>query len=268
MADPSAYGQELEVAERAAREAGQVLRAYQGGWLNVQEKRDRSLVTDADLAAEQVVLGCLREAFPEDNILSEETGVTGPSSGRQWIVDPLDGTTNFSRGLPFFAVSIALWVEGEPAMGVVYLPVLDELFSAASDTKALLNGREIGVSAVETVEAAMINCYFDRHNRLEPGLEVFRQVARRCEGRVKIMGSSASMLCYVACGRIEAQVRNSTNLWDFAAGLVVLQQAGGRVTDFHEQPLRRSGQSLLGTNGRVHAELAALARDAGSGPAG
>jgi myo-inositol-1(or 4)-monophosphatase len=255
------YVRELEVAEAAAREAGEVLVRFRCGELRIREKLDRTLVTDADLAAEAVVLRHLRAAFPADGVLSEECGATGPDAGRQWIVDPLDGTTNFSRGLPFGAVSIALWEGGEPAVGVVYLPFLEELFAATRYSPAMLNGRKIHVSDVATVEQAMINCYFDRHERLEPGLAVFGRVARACEGRVKILGSTASMLCYVACGRLEAQVKNGTKVWDFAAGLLILERAGGRVTDFDGRPLRETGQSLLATNGRIHEELANVIRE-------
>lgn len=257
----SSYARELETAIEAAKAAG-AIQLDLIGRVGTREKADRSLVTEADLASEQEILPRLRDHFPQDNILSEEAGISGPSSGRQWIVDPLDGTTNFSRGLPVFAVSIALWEDDEPAVGVVYIPVLNELFTATRDGDAYLNGHPIHVSSVGTVQDAMINCYFDRHGLLEPGLNVFQAVTRSCEGRVKIIGSSASMLCWVACGRIEAQMRNKTNLWDFAAGALVLLRAGGRLTDFEEQPLKRTGQSLLGTNGLIHAELGAIARSA------
>ena len=255
------YALELETAVAAARAAGAIQLELRGR-VDTREKADRSLVTEADLACETEILGRLRDVFPGDGILSEESGVSGPPSGRQWIVDPLDGTTNFSKGQPIFAVSIALWEDGEPSVGVVYVPVLDEMFTATRNGDALLNGVPIRASSVATVRESMINCYFDRHGLLEPGLQVFCAVTRSCEGRVKIIGSSASMLCFAACGRLEAQMRNKTNLWDFAGGLLVLERAGGRVTDFEEQPLRRTGQSLLGTNGIIHAELAAIARAA------
>jgi myo-inositol-1(or 4)-monophosphatase len=254
----SRYARELATAVEAARAAAEIQLSLRGR-VGTREKADRSLVTEADLASEEAILPRLRAAFPDDSILSEEAGESGPNSGRQWIVDPLDGTTNFSRGQPIFAVSIALWEDGAPAVGVVLIPVLDELFTATRDVDALLNGQPIRVSGVGSVREAMINCYFDRHGLLEPGLRVFNQVARACEGRVKILGSTASMLCFVACGRLDAQMRNKTNLWDFAAGALVLERAGGIITDFQEQPLLRTGQSLLGTNGSIHAELAEIA---------
>lgn len=257
----NSYSRELETAVAAARAAGAIQLELMGR-VGTREKADRSLVTEADLASEREILPRLRDTFPQDNLLSEESGITGPTSGRQWIVDPLDGTTNYSRGLPVFAVSIALWEDDEPAVGVVYIPALNELFTATRDGDAYLNGQPIHVSSIDRVRDSMINCYFDRHGMLEPGLNVFQAVARNCEGRVKIIGSSASMLCWVACGRIEAQMRNKTHLWDFAAGALVLQRAGGRLTDFDEQPLKRTGQSLLGTNGLIHAELGAIARAA------
>jgi len=254
------YTEEAAAAAEIARLAGELLLEHRAGTLAVAEKADRSLVTSADLAAERLILARLRERFPEDAVLSEEAGACGSPSGRQWLVDPLDGTSNYSRGLPMFAVSMALWDGGVPAAAAVFLPVLGELFTAVRGGPAQLNGREIRVSGTGTLAAAMVNVYFDRHRRLEEGLEVFRRVALRCEGRVKTMGSTASLLCYVACGRLDAFVRNATLQWDFAAGALVLERAGGRVTDFHERPLRENGQSLLATNGRIHAELAAVAR--------
>lgn len=257
----SRYALELHTAAAAARASGSILRRYrrEGGFA-VHEKGDRSLVTDADLASEQEILSRLKAAYPHDAVLSEEAGETGVASGRRWIIDPLDGTTNFAYRLPFAAVSIALWEEDVPVVAAVYLPVMDELFTATADGPALLNGSPIRVSNTARVADAMLNIYFDRHRKLEPGLEMFVRVARACEGRVKTMGSTASMLCYTACGRLDGFLRNSTRLWDFAAGALVLQQAGGRLTDFHEQPLTESGQSLLATNGVIHSALAAEAR--------
>jgi myo-inositol-1(or 4)-monophosphatase len=181
-------------------------------------------------------------------------------------VDPLDGTTNFSRGLPMFAVSVALQEAGRTRVGVVHLPALGETFVAACDGPATLNGEEVRVSPTVALRAAMVNVYFDRHARLAEGLEVFQRVALACDGRVKIMGSTAGLLCYVACGRLDAFVRNATKLWDFAAGALVLERAGGRVTDFARAPLERSEQSLLATNGLLHEELAAVVTVAGGTP--
>lgn len=293
------YTRELSAAVDAAREAGKALMALRGEGLEVRRKEDQTLVTTADTTAEGMILGSLRKLYPGDAIFSEEAGCMpgrgGPlpdhvasaivrsillgkpdapaqgsalqtlvelseNSGRVWIIDPLDGTTNYSRGLPFFAVSIALWEKGKPVTGVVYLPVFDELFAAAAEEPATLNGQPIQVAPTESVREAMVNIYFDRHTRLRDGLEVLGRVASACEGRVKNMGSTASMLCYVACGRLDAFVKNNTKLWDFAAGALVLSRAGGRLTDFGEQPLVRSDQSLLATNGKLHKDLGRVVR--------
>jgi myo-inositol-1(or 4)-monophosphatase len=255
-----AYGPEVETAKRLAHSGASVLMAHWGRVLRTERKSDGSIVTEADLEAERTILGRLREVFPEDAVSSEECGDAGAPSNRLWVVDPLDGTTNFSRGLPFFAVSVALWEGGVPVAAAVCLPAFEETFAATIDGPAMLNDEEIRVSEVESASAAMVNAYFDRHGRLEDGLEVFRRVALACEGRVKVMGSTASLLCYVACGRLDGFVRNWTKVWDFAAGALILRQAGGRATDFDEQPLVRTGQSLLATNGRIHAALAKVTR--------
>lgn len=249
---------ELETAVTAARAAGALLLEHREQGFDVRRKLDRSLVTSADLASEEQILSRLNAEFSADGILSEEAGERGGGGGRCWIVDPLDGTSNYSLGLPFFAVSIALWEDTRPLVGVVYLPVLDELFTATGDSVATLNGRPIAVSDTALVLAAAINVYFDRHGCLEAGLDVFRRVAIQCEGRVKVLGSTASLLCYVACGRLDASVKNRTRVWDFAAGKLILERAGGVLTDFAGTPLTASGQSLLATNGRVHAELAGV----------
>jgi len=254
----SAWAPELAAAAAAAREASAVLLAHRERGVTVREKADRTLVTAADLASEAVVLARLRAAFPGDAFLAEESAPETPPEGRCWIVDPLDGTTNFSRGLPQFCVSIALWEGGMPAVAALALPVLGECFTATRDGPARLNGREIAVSREADLRQAMVNVYFDRRDGLQEGLAVFDRVARACEGRVKIMGSTAALLCYVACGRLDAFVRTTTRLWDFAAGALVLERAGGRLTDFAGHPLRRSGQSLLATNGELHAALTHL----------
>lgn len=248
---------ELRTAAAAARAAGELLLDYRCRGTEAREKADRSLVTDADLASEVLLLDALRAEFPGDAILSEEAGASG-AGARRWIVDPLDGTTNFSRGLPFFAVSLALWEDGAPAVGAVYLPVLDELFLAARDAPATLNGAPIRVSAVGAVPEAMVNVYFDRRERLEAGLEIYARVARACEGRVKTLGSTASLLCYVACGRLDALIKNGTKLPDYAAGMLVLERAGGRVTDFAGRAPGDAADSLLATNSRLHAQLAEI----------
>lgn len=251
---------ELEVAQSAAQEAGVLLRGFRERGLEVREKADRSLVTSADLASEELVLGRLRTEFPQDAILSEESGESGMASGRRWIVDPLDGTSNYSRGLPFYAVSVALWIDGVPSVAALNLPALGEEFAAVAGAGAMLNGKPIRVSDTERVEQAMVNVYYDRHALLEPGLTLTASLARACEGRVKNMGSTASMLCFVACGRLDAFARNSTKLWDFAGGGLVLREAGGTLSDFEGQPLIQSGQSLLASNGRLHNALAEIAR--------
>lgn len=240
-----------------------MLLARRRAGFSVREKADRTLLTDADLAAEQVLLDRLHAVFPDDAVLSEEAGDFGLQSGRRWIIDPLDGTTNFAQGLPFFAVSVALWEGDEPRVGVVYLPVLDEEFAAQWGAPATLNNQPIRVSPVQALSDAMVNIYFDRRNHLEAGLRLFTEVARACEGRVKVLGSTASLLCYVACGRLDGYLRNRTRLWDFAAGGLILEQAGGRVTDFDGEPLRRSGQSLLASNGTIHDALREVASGAG-----
>lgn len=253
------YRDELQVAVAAAREAGADLLHRSSSGFSLLDKADRTTLTDADLASEQILLSHLRSRFPHDGVLSEEAGQAAQGE-RTWVLDPLDGTTNFSRGLPFFAVSVGLLVGSEPAVAAIYLPKLGELFTATRGGVACLNGRPIRVSPLGDVAQAMVNVYFDRRNALEQGLELHRRIALTCEGRVKTMGSTASMLCYVACGRLDAFARSVTKIFDFVAGLLIVERAGGRVTDFTGMPLRRTGQSILATNGHLHPVLQRAAR--------
>jgi myo-inositol-1(or 4)-monophosphatase len=263
---PSRFERELAVAQRAARRAGELLLGRDPTALTVDRKADRSLVTDADLAAEQALLAEIRQEFPGDAVLSEEAGSLSGTDDRCWVLDPLDGTSNYSRGLPLYAVSVALLQEGCPAAGVVYMPVFGELFCAVADGPAALNGRPIRVSETERAADAMVNIYFDRADKLEHGLALFAKVARVCEGRVKCLGSTASVLCFVAAGRLDAYVKNGTRVWDYAAGALILERAGGRISDLKgealpwQPALPMSAPSLLATNGRLHAELQAAAQ--------
>jgi myo-inositol-1(or 4)-monophosphatase len=259
VSDP--YAAELEFAVETARLCGDLILRYRSEGFVVRDKPDRTVVTEADLASDALIRERIQAAYPGDSVLTEESGFTGGSSGRQWIIDPLDGTSNYSRGHPVYCVSIALWDAGEPAVGVVFLPTLGEMYAASGDTPATLNGKEIRVSGVSETRRAMINCYFDRQRMLEHGLRLFTRIARVCDGRVKITGSTAAMLCWVAAGRLDAQVKNSVHIWDYAAGILVLERAGGAVTDFAGDPLRTDGQSIVASNPLLHEELRRVAAE-------
>jgi myo-inositol-1(or 4)-monophosphatase len=227
------WDKELQVASAAAREAGEILKKRFGGPLNVRKKGVIDLVTDADLQAEKAILRLIRTRFPSDGILAEESGSQGQSPGRTWVIDPLDGTTNFAHGFPFFAVSIALEVAGKIALGIVYNPHLEEYFEAARGSGASLNGRPITVSNTTEIGDSLLATGFpyDIQDNGEDILELFARVTRKAQG-VRRPGSAALDLCYVACGRLDGFWEKGLNPWDTAAGSVIVREAGGRLATY------------------------------------
>jgi myo-inositol-1(or 4)-monophosphatase len=227
------WEKELQVASAAAREAGKILKRRFGGPLNVRKKGVIDLVTDVDLQAEKAVLQLIRARFPSDRILAEESGGQGQSPERTWIIDPLDGTTNFAHGFPFFAVSLALEVAGEIALGIVYNPHLEEYFEAVRGSGALLNGRPVTVSDTTEIGDSLLATGFpyDIQDSGEDVLELFGRVTKKAQG-VRRPGSAALDLCYVACGRFDGFWEKGLNPWDTAAGSIIAREAGGMLATY------------------------------------
>jgi myo-inositol-1(or 4)-monophosphatase len=221
-------------------------------------------VTEYDRASEACVLGALARRFPDHAVLAEESGshagvVGGPAY--RWIVDPLDGTTNFAHGLPFFCVSIALEVEGRRALGVLYDPMRDECFAARAGAGATLNGAPIAVSSAATLDHALGGTGFpyDVMDQPEETLRWFTPMLPRLRG-VRRLGSAALDLAYVACGRLDLFWEVKLHAWDVAAGILIVEEAGGCVTDFTGGPVAPEPSEIAASNGRLHpALLAALA---------
>jgi myo-inositol-1(or 4)-monophosphatase len=253
----------LNTAVRAAREAGEVLRSFHGNLKDVRKKGAIDLVTEADIASEQVVVETIRSVFPEHAVLAEEGGKREGDGRFQWIIDPLDGTTNFSHGLDLFAVSIAFFVEGAPRVGVVFNPATGEFFEAAAGQGARLNGRPIRVSDQGSLKDSLLVTGFPYNFS-----EILPQLMARFEGclsasqGVRRLGSAAVDLCFVACGRFEGFWEQNLNPWDTAAGLLILMEAGGKVTDFSGRPFDVDMKEILATNGRIHDAMLALVGDA------
>ncbi|MBI2190844.1 MAG: inositol monophosphatase [Planctomycetes bacterium] len=256
---PSELAQQLEIAIVAAREAGGILLRHRRQHLEVMTKRDGSLVSQADLASEEAILELLRPRFPDYGLLTEERGTVRDAPDQPcWVVDPLDGTTNYVHGLPFFAVSIALRHHGNALLGVVYLPLLDELFTAVPGRPAQLNARPIRVSEARVLDQALLDVYLDRHGgqaKIGEGLKLLEFVITSCGGKFKNLGSTASILCYVAAGRLDGYLKNGAKIWDVAAGALVLEQAGGRFTDFAGGVWGSRDDTLAASNGLLHPHL-------------
>jgi myo-inositol-1(or 4)-monophosphatase len=240
----------LSVAVEASAAAGKVLLNYARSGFHIQRKNHHiNLVTDADHAAEECIIDHIRRHFPSHRTLAEErgAGVDAPSRYR-WIIDPLDGTTNFAHGFPVYAVSIGVECDGELLVGVVYDPTRDELFTAETGRGALLNGGSIAVSNTAQLEAALIVTGFAYDIRDTPNNNLEAQGVRRT-------GSAALDLCYVAAGRFDGFWEVKLSPWDMAAGAVIVREAGGRITDLRGNAHSIYQPELVASNGRIHHEM-------------
>nr|CRH07711.1 Inositol-1-monophosphatase [Candidatus Magnetococcus massalia] len=240
----------LNVAVRAARDAGRIaLRHFdQLHRLEIREKAPQDLVTNADLEVEEILISQLKKAYPQYGILAEESGRQGDNKGLHWIIDPIDGTLNFSRGLPHFAISIALARGTDVQGGLIYDPVRDELFTAEKGRGAFLNDRRMRVSQQPHMVASLLGTGFPfRHQELkEPYLKAFREVLQRA-GEVRRAGSAALDLAYVAAGRFDAFWELRLSPWDIAAGQLMVTEAGGYVSDMTgDKNHMRSGDIVAG----------------------
>ncbi len=246
----------LAIAIHAVREAGQIQREWLTKDKKVEFKGEINLVTEVDRICEQRIIEIITEAFPEHNILTEETPMPEGSSTYRWIIDPLDGTTNYAHGYPCFCTSIALEFEGAICLGAIYDPLLDELFTAQKGQGAFLNGERIDVSTTERLTEALICTGFPYDLRESPVNNVnhFNNFIMEAQA-VRRDGSAALDLCYVAAGRFDGFWELKLYPWDVAAGKLIIGEAGGKVTDFHGGHLDIYGQEILASNGKIHGEM-------------
>ncbi|HXR17432.1 MAG TPA: inositol monophosphatase family protein [Terriglobales bacterium] len=250
----------LKVAIEAAREAGAVLRAEFYRPKQISYKGEVDIVTESDRRSEALIVARLREQFPSHAIIAEEGGGAAAAGAKYcWHVDPLDGTTNFAHGYPCFAVSIGIVEDGEPLAGVVFNPVSEELFTAMRGEGAYLNEERIRVSPVETLAQSLVATGFPTHHRKRSAnINYYWEFTLRSHG-VRRDGSAALDLCSVAAGRFDAFWEFNLHSWDTAAGILLVQEAGGIVTDFAGKPYRPGGHDMLASNGRIHREMQEVA---------
>jgi myo-inositol-1(or 4)-monophosphatase len=247
----------LEVALEAAREGGRILLAEFDRPVKISYKGEVDIVTQADRRSEEAVVTLLRTRFPKHAIVAEEGGGQETESPFRWFVDPLDGTTNFAHGYPVFCVSLAVEHKGTRIAGVVYDPTRDELFSAAKGNGSRLNGRPIQVSTTARLAECLVATGFPSHKRHQnPNIYFYHQLTLRSHG-VRRAGSAALDLCNVAAGRFDGFWEFNLNPWDTAAGVLLVEEAGGRVTDFSGGCFRIASRETLASNGHVHDELLA-----------
>lgn len=246
----------LEFIQEIARAAGEIIKqGYYKDSVNTEHKGSVDLVTEIDLASEKYIINRIRERFPTDSILAEEKPDL-TSSGRLWIIDPLDGTTNFAHRFPNFAVSIGLEIEGVIKFGVVYQPITDEVFWAELGKGAFLNGKQIRVSQTAELSQSLIGTGFpyDRWEHGEAYTQDFTKVMRSCQG-IRRAGAAAIDLCYLACGRLDGFFEQKLKPWDLAAGSLIITEAGGKITGYKQEDWNIYQSKTVASNGLIHAEL-------------
>ena len=245
----------LNFIKQVALDAGTVL-VQRLGSARISNKGDIDLVTEADIAAEELIIDRIRSYYPRHGILAEESGeavtVGDTASEWRWVIDPLDGTTNYAHGYPCFCTSIGVEHNGKLEFGVIYDPMRKELFAAERGQGATLNDRRIKVSDVEELSKAMLVTGFPYNVRERPDFAREFVTFTMNAQAVRRDGSAAIDLAYVACGRFDGFWEDGLNPWDMAAGVLLIQEAGGRVTNFNDEPLSIYTKKVLATNGLVH----------------
>jgi myo-inositol-1(or 4)-monophosphatase len=247
----------LKTAVRAAKAAGAIHKRFYGKTLDIRFKGDNklNLVTQVDRMAEKKVLSILKRRFPSHNLLGEESGAQSGDSSYTWVVDPLDGTTNFAHAYPFFCVSIALLKGKEPIVGVVYDALRNECFTAEKGHGAFLNGKRLRVTKVSDLKKSLV-CTGFAYAILKThyNLDNFKQFVLKAQG-VRRDGSAALNLAYTAAGRFDGFWERGIEAWDMAAGVLLVKEAGGRVTDINGKPYDLFAKNALATNGKLHKKM-------------
>jgi len=250
----------LNFSLQTAREAGRILMSHYGNLNKVEQKSSAiDLVTAADLASEKFIIKEIQSYYPCHDIMTEETPVNSLNADFLWVIDPLDGTTNFVHQLPIFAVSMGLQYKGRTIVGVVYNPAVDKLYHAVEKQGAFLNGESITPSSTNTLSDSLLVTGFpythddDWHH----GFTLFKDIYSKTRG-VRRLGAAALDFCFTAMGRFDGYWEFGLKPWDICAGVLILQEAGGKVTDWDGSQFPFSGERILATNGYIHGELEVL----------
>jgi myo-inositol-1(or 4)-monophosphatase len=250
------WEKESAAALAAAKAAGEIQTELFGHLKHIKKKGEIDLVTEADIQSEKAIIKILNEEFPGDGFLTEESGAINSDLERVWIIDPLDGTTNYAHSFPFFAVSIALQVKGEIVLGTVFNPVLNEHFQAEKGAGATMNESTINVTQTTAMKESLLATGFpyNIHKDYKDVLALFEQMLTRAQG-VRRPGAAAIDLCYVACGRFDGFWEQNLNPWDTAAGSLIVQEAGGMVSDYKGEAYSPFQKTILAANPHIHAEM-------------
>jgi myo-inositol-1(or 4)-monophosphatase len=255
----------LSTMQSIAREAGALLMGHFRQHVKVEYKGSADLVTIADRQSEALILGRIRSRFPHHDVMGEEGTRIETGSDYKWYVDPLDGTTNFAHGYPVFCVSLGVEFRGQRIAGVIYDPTRDEMFAAEKGSGARLNEQPMQVSSIASLSESLVATGFPSQKRHKnPNIHFYHQLSLRSHG-VRRAGSAALDLCNVASGRFDGFWEFNLNPWDTAAGVLIAEEAGGRVTDFAGGPFQIESRETLASNGLLHDALIAEFQDVFAG---
>lgn len=248
----------LETAIKAAKLAGEKLEYYFETILEHEEKDDKSFVTKADKEADQLIIDLVNKKFPTHQILTEENGTLGEENEYLWVVDPLDGTLNFTRGIPIFSTSIAVVKNNRPVAAVVYNPITDSLFTAEVGNGAFWNGERMQVSEIDKIEEAIVSMGRARDNEnKQKTLEIYTKFYSKLKSQ-RVLGGAALELAWVAAGRLEGFVSVGLKKWDSFAGVLLVTEAGGKISDFSGQDWGPETTHFIASNERVHQDLISI----------
>ena len=254
---------EFVILQEALEKAAKTVK-HKFGKVNYKLKGKANLVTAADLASQKIILNLIKKNFPAHDYIAEENGTKLSGSDYVWVIDPIDGTTNFAHTLPQCSISIALFYRGTPVLGGVKNPITGETFLARKGKGATLNGKKIHVSATSRLAQSLLVTGFpyDRFSHMPQLLKHLELFLNACHD-VRRLGSAALDLCWVAAGRLDGYWEQSLRPWDVAAGTLILQEAGGKVTNFAGKPFEKIeeyGQTLLASNGKIHPQMLRVLR--------
>jgi myo-inositol-1(or 4)-monophosphatase len=257
----------LKIAKNAALKAGEIQLRNINNIKSISYKNTKgknNVLTDVDTECEEVILSIIKNSFPAHDVLAEESGKNlDNKSDYIWLIDPLDGTMNYSHSYPYFSVSIALEYRGQVICGVVYDPVKDEMFSSAKNKGAELNESSIKVSNISLLEDSLVvsgTFHHPEEEFMDKFIEILKNLSNKAQG-VRRDGSAALDLCYVACGRYESFWEYGLNSWDMAAGALILEEAGGKVTDLKGENFEHYRGELVASNSLIHAEMMDLLKE-------
>jgi myo-inositol-1(or 4)-monophosphatase len=244
---------ERKVALMAAKAAGRTIMRYYGRKESIRVKPNKSLVTIADMAANKAIISTLKKSFPDYSIISEESGIQDRNSDFKWVIDPLDGTHNFIHKLPIFGTSIALAYMNEPVLGITHFPMLNITSIAEKGKGAFSNGKRLKVSSKKNLDHSFVLCEFAYANRKEKTAFLEKLVHKTID--IRNFGSAIYNLWLIAAGKCEGYVLLSTHEWDVAAGFLIVEEAGGKITDLEGKRRKLTQEKFIVSNGKVHNEM-------------